>query len=145
MQARVCPAEAPPGPVRSVSAGCCQVCLGADDEPRGVDPTCPDDAARNVIVWLDHRAKAQAKRINAGQHPALRTVGGTISLEMEVPKLLWLKEHFPAKWLGQSGNGAFAKFFDLPDWLVYKATGKDERSLCTTVGFFANNFDKHVS
>ena len=53
-----------------------KVCLGADNEPRGVDPTCPDDADRNIIVWLDHRAKDQAKRINLGEHAALRTVGG---------------------------------------------------------------------
>lgn len=116
-----------------------QVCLGEDDEPRGVDPTCPDDAARNVVVWLDHRAQAQAARINAGQHPALQTVGGVISLEMQVPKLLWLKENLPGKWLGSGGDGAFAKFFDLADWLVYKATGKDARSLCTTVGSTRTN------
>jgi len=110
-----------------------KVCLGADNEPRGVDPTCPDDAARNIIVWLDHRAKDQAKRINQGEHSALRTVGGAVSLEMEIPKLLWLKENFPGKWLGSGGDDAFAKFFDLPDWLVFKATGQDERSLCSTV------------
>jgi len=110
-----------------------KVCLGADNEPRGVDPTCPDDVNRNIIVWLDHRAKDQAKRINLGEHAALRTVGGAVSLEMEIPKLLWLKENFPGKWLGSGGDDAFAKFFDLPDWLVFKATGQDERSLCSTV------------
>ena len=95
-----------------------------------------------ICIWLlcflsprlDHRAEAQAQRINAGQHPALKTVGGAISLEMEVPKLLWLKENLPDKWLGSGNPGAYAKFYDLPDWLVFQATGTDTRSLCTTVG-----------
>lgn len=116
-------------------ATCSLVCLGDDDAPRGVDPTRPLDRERNVVVWLDHRATEQASRINAGKHRALDTVGGTISPEMEVPKLLWLKEKLPDKWLGstKATSERFSKFFDLPDWLVYRATGADERSLCTTV------------
>ena len=101
-------------------ATCSLVCLGDDDKPRGVDPTCPDDHERNIIVWLDHRATGQAARINAAGHSALKTVGGTISPEMEVPKLLWLKEKMPDRWLGGSSDG-YAKFFDLPDYLVYRS------------------------
>jgi D-ribulokinase len=58
----------------------------------------------------DHRAEAQADNINSTNHPILKYVGGTVSLEMETPKILWLKENFPpdqfAKW----------EFWDLPDW-----------------------------
>jgi FGGY-family pentulose kinase len=54
-------------------------------------------------------------------------VGGTISPEMEMPKLLWLKEN-----LAESYRSARA-FYDLPDWLVHRATGTDVRSLCSTV------------
>ena len=46
----------------------------------------------NVIMWLDHRAAEQAERINATQHEVLKYVGGKISLEMQTPKLLWIKE-----------------------------------------------------
>jgi ribulose kinase len=83
-------------------------------------------AAQNVSVWLDHRAIPQAERINATQHPVLRYVGGTISPEMQTPKLLWLKENLPGSWR------KVARFLDLPDFLTYRATGDDTRSLCTT-------------
>ena len=47
---------------------------------------------RDVIMWMDHRAKCQADTINATNHPVLQYVGGKISLEMQMPKLLWLKQ-----------------------------------------------------
>lgn len=85
------------------------------------------DDARNVIVWMDHRAEAEAARINAGGFEVLRYVGGKISLEMEVPKLMWLAAHLP-----DSFRRA-AHFFDLPDFLTWRATGSVSRSLCSTV------------
>jgi FGGY-family pentulose kinase len=88
----------------------------------------PDgDPAQNVIVWMDHRAGAEADRINAGDYDVLRYVGGSISLEMETPKLLWLKENRPEAW------AQAAHFFDLPDFLTWRATGSFARSLCSTV------------
>ena len=116
----------------SFDATCSLVCLDSDRRPVGVDPTEPDEHERNIVVWLDHRAEAQAARINATGHARLRTVGNTISPEMEVPKLLWLKEHMPAAFARCSGGGIC---LDLADFLVYAATdyASDVRSLCTTV------------
>jgi FGGY-family pentulose kinase len=106
-------------------ATCSLVVLDAAGQPVSVSP---DGAAKqDVIVWMDHRAAAQADRINAGAHDVLRYVGGRVSLEMEVPKLLWLKEHLPESWRRA------AHFFDLPDFLTWRATGSDTRSLCSTV------------
>jgi FGGY-family pentulose kinase len=82
---------------------------------------------QNVIVWMDHRALAQAAAINQTKHEVLRYVGGSISPEMEMPKLLWLKQHLP-----ESFSRA-ARFLDLPDFLSYRATGNDAHSHCTTV------------
>lgn len=122
-------AEAGDRPERVVGIGfdatCSLVLLDEHDAPVTVSPT--GDDRWNVIVWMDHRAIEQAKRINAGGHDVLRYVGGVISPEMETPKLLWLSEH-----LGSSYRRA-ARFFDLPDFLTYRATGVDVRSLCTTV------------
>jgi FGGY-family pentulose kinase len=106
-------------------ATCSLVVLDADDRPISVSPTGRSD--RNVIVWMDHRAVAEADLINDSRHDVLSYVGGTISPEMQTPKLLWLKQHQPASWQRA------ARFLDLADFLTYKATGDDTRSLCTTV------------
>lgn len=106
-------------------ATCSLVALDGDDQPVSVSVT--GRREQNVIVWMDHRAIPQADRINRTRHPVLRYVGGVISPEMQTPKLLWLKENLPAAWRKA------ARFLDLPDFLTYRATGDDTRSLCTTV------------
>ncbi|MBG7622570.1 FGGY-family carbohydrate kinase [Herbaspirillum sp. AP02] len=85
----------------------------------------PGHPERDVIVWMDHRALEQAQRINAGGHAVLSYVGGVISPEMETPKLLWLKEQLPEVYRSA------AQFFDLTDFLTWKATGSLQRSSCT--------------
>ncbi|CUH80648.1 D-ribulokinase [Tropicibacter naphthalenivorans] len=80
---------------------------------------------RNIIVWMDHRATPQAERINALEHGVLDYVGGTISPEMETPKLLWLKENMP-----QVYDAAW-QFMDLTDFLTWRASGDLARSICT--------------
>jgi FGGY-family pentulose kinase len=106
-------------------ATCSLVLLDADDEPVTVSPT--GKAEQNVIVWMDHRALAEAAEINATGDEVLKYVGGVISPEMETPKLLWLKRHLP------NSFAKTARFLDLPDFLTYRATGIDTRSHCTTV------------
>lgn len=80
---------------------------------------------RDIILWADHRAGAEAQLINSTGSMVLNYVGGTMSLEMEIPKVLWLKNHMPASLF------ADAVFFDLPDWLTWKATGSEARSNCS--------------
>ncbi|OYV39426.1 MAG: ribulokinase [Rhodospirillales bacterium 20-64-7] len=106
-------------------ATCSLVVLDAAGGAVSVDPA--GAPAQDVIVWMDHRAQAEADAINAGGHDVLRYVGGRISLEMEVPKLLWLRRHRPERF------AAAARFFDLPDYLTWRATGAASRSLCSTV------------
>jgi FGGY-family pentulose kinase len=127
VRAALAEAKAPPESVAGIGfdATCSLVALDAGDRPVTVSPT--GDDAWNVVVWMDHRATALAARINETRHEVLRYVGGVVSPEMQTPKLLWLKEHLPASW------SRAARFLDLPDFLVYRATGADVRSLCTTV------------
>ncbi len=106
-------------------ATCSLVALDANDEPVSISPDGALD--QDVIVWMDHRAIPQVERINRTKHPVLRYVGGTMSPEMEPPKMLWLAENLKESW------AKTARFFDLPDFLVFRATGQDVRSLCTTV------------
>ena len=106
-------------------ATCSLVVLDKEDRPVTASPTGRDD--QNVIVWMDHRAMDQTARINRTNHSVLQYVGGVISPEMETPKLLWMKEKL------RTSYDRAARFFDLPDFLVYRATGADVRSLCSTV------------
>lgn len=104
-------------------ATCSLVVVAKDGSPLPVgDPALPE---RNIIVWMDHRAVDQTKRINAMGHDVLRYVGNRISPEMETPKLLWLKENRP-----DTFNNA-AHFFDLTDYLTWRCTGSTDRSICT--------------
>ncbi len=104
-------------------ATCSLVVLGQGGQPLSVSAS--GDSARNIIVWMDHRAVDQARRINAQGHPVLRYVGDVISPEMETPKLLWLRENMP-----QTYAEAW-QFFDLADYLGWRATGDLARSSCT--------------
>ena len=73
--------------------------------------------------------KLQADLINSTNHRVLQSVGGVVSCEMQTPKLLWIKKNMPAVW-EQAKH-----FFDLSDFLTWKATGgkSANRSLCSLV------------
>ena len=120
-------AGASPERVRGIGfdATCSLVALDAQDQPVSLSPTGKPE--QNVIVWMDHRAIAEADEINRTRHHVLRYVGGVISPEMEMPKLLWVKRHLPAAWRKATS------FFDLPDFLTHRATGDATRSLCSLV------------
>ena len=50
-----------------------------------------------------------------------------MSIEMEIPKVLWLKNHMPKELFDR------CKFYDLTDALTHMATGNENRSFCSTV------------
>ena len=114
-----------PGDIGGIGfdAACSLVALDAAGAPVAVGPS--DDPARNVIVWMDHRALAETNRVNATGHAVLRYVGGRISPEMQTPKLLWLKDRKPESF------ARAAHFFDLADFLTWRASGSLARSTCT--------------
>jgi D-ribulokinase len=118
-------AALPPDAIKGIGfdATCSLVVLDRAGQPLTVSTS--GDNNRNVIVWMDHRAIAEARQINDTRDEVLRYVGGSISPEMEMPKILWLKRHLPASY------NAAGHFFDLADFLSFRATGSLARSVCT--------------
>ncbi|KAL3427612.1 fggy-family carbohydrate kinase [Phlyctema vagabunda] len=109
----------------------CSLAVFASDTDEPVPVTGPnfanDGNDRNVILWLDHRPVAETEKINATDHNLLRYVGGKMSIEMEIPKVLWLKNNMPPELFDR------CKFYDLADALTHLATGNETRSFCSTV------------
>ena len=121
-----------PGSVKGIGFDAtCSLAVFTHDTDQPVPVTGPDFANdgndRNVILWLDHRPLAEADEINATKHNLLRYVGGIMSVEMEIPKVLWLKNNMPPELFAR------CKFYDLADALTHIATGNETRSFCSTV------------
>jgi FGGY-family pentulose kinase len=106
-------------------ATCSLVALDKTDQPVSVSPT--KEPHQNIIVWMDHRAMQETDEINKTGDEVLKYVGGNVSPEMEIPKLMWLKRNLPEQYKKT------AKFLDLADFMVYRASGNDLRSVCTKV------------
>src|ERR1700737_3287331 len=80
--------RAPPCAVKGVGfdATCSLVVLDRAGNPLTVSMS--GDPERNVIVWMDHRATAEARAISETGDEVLRFVGGVICPETQTPKLL---------------------------------------------------------
>ncbi|TFK43052.1 Pentulose kinase [Crucibulum laeve] len=100
---------------------------------------------RNIILWADHRAEKEAELINGTGSVVLDYFGGKMSLEMDFPKILWLKNTM------SPAHFSRCQFFDLPDYLTYRATRDSTRSRCSVTckcsfipesGWQANFFEK---
>ena len=109
----------------------CSLAVFTHDTNEPVSVTGPDfDRSgndHNVILWLDHRPMEETAKINATKHKLLRYVGGTMSIEMEIPKILWLKNNMRKELFDR------CKFYDLADALTHLATGNEKRSFCSVV------------
>jgi D-ribulokinase len=82
--------------------------------------------APDVIAWHDHRAVVEAAELSGLAHEVVARAGGSVSPEMQTPKLLWLARHRPEVWAG------LRSVYDLCDHLAFRATGRPVRSLCAT-------------
>lgn len=110
-------------------ATCSLVVRDRDGRPVAVSESGPD--RRDTILWLDHRAEAEAALASATAHPVLAEHGGNLSPEMQIPKLMWLKRHLPSAWARS------ARIMDLTDFLAWAATGTAARSACTLAAKWA--------
>lgn len=105
-------------------ATCSLVMRDAEGQPLGVTQG-GGAASWDTVVWMDHRAQAEAEECTRSGHRVLDHIGGVMSPEMQVPKLMWLKRHLPQVW-ARAGL-----MFDLGDFLTWKASGSNARSQCT--------------
>lgn len=106
----------------SFSATCSLVLLDRDHRPLSLNE---GDVPWNIIMWMDHRAAEEAEMCNATGASVLRNLGGAMSVEMQIPKLMWVKRNRPDVW-AQLDYAA-----DLADFLCFKSTGALDRSVCT--------------
>lgn len=75
----------------------------------------------NAIVWLDNRAKDEAKEIEAafGRQKIYEATGQPeVTATWPACKILWIKRHLPDVW------ARTRKIFLLEDFLLYKLTGE---------------------
>ena len=107
-------------------ATCSLVVLDKASHPISVSTT--QENNQNIILWMDHRAIEQAHLINHSSHAVLKYVGSKVSPEMEMPKILWLKQNLSTQKWSEIGH-----FMDLADFLTYRSTGSLTRSLCCLV------------
>lgn len=87
--------------------------------------------APDVIAWHDHRAIAEAADLGRIAHEVVTRAGGSVSPEMQTPKLLWLARHRPETFTRLTGAR------DLCEHLAFRATGTEARSLCAAAAKWA--------
>jgi FGGY-family pentulose kinase len=104
-------------------ATCSLVVRDRDGAPLSVNRK--GDPRWDTIVWLDHRALAEADACTATRHAVLEHSGSVMSPEMQMPKLMWLKRTLPDQW------ERVGYLFDLADFMSWRATGATARSRCT--------------
>ncbi|KAJ3177648.1 hypothetical protein HDU87_004401 [Geranomyces variabilis] len=102
-------------------ATCSLVALSYTLAPVTVSPT--NLPKWNVIMWMDHRASAEAAEMSATGHAVLQRTGGKISEEMSAAKTLWLARRMPDSYTQAE------TLIELPDFLTLKATGRAARGL----------------
>jgi FGGY-family pentulose kinase len=115
-------AEAAPDDVRAIGfdATCSLVVRDAAGDP--VCVSAGGSGQADTLLWMDHRAIAEAEEASIADDPLVARFGGRLSPEMQLPKLLWLKRHLPAQWARAT------QIFDLCDYLTWRATGDNARS-----------------
>lgn len=79
---------------------------------------------RPVILWMDQRAHAEARRVTLTQNPILQYVSWQESPEWMIPKALWLRTNEPEIYR------AADLIIEGTDWLMFRLTGSWSASLC---------------
>jgi hypothetical protein len=88
------------------------------DQCRGFAANCGDTLSEHPFVYLGSNES----------HCDVNVVYWALDVSGDGGRCLnWVKENLPESW------SMTFRWMDLSDWLSYRATGDDTRSLCTTV------------
>ncbi|MCC2690902.1 MAG: ribulokinase, partial [Rhizobiaceae bacterium] len=87
-----------PGDVAGIGFDATCSLVVRDRDARQLSVSTTGETCWDTIVWLDHRASAEADECTASRHPVLDYLGGVMSPEMVTPKLMWLKRNLPGSW-----------------------------------------------
>lgn len=98
-----------------------------DDQGQPLSVARSGEAGWDTIAWLDHRASAQSYMLTQSDAEALRYTGDILSPEMQLPKIMWVRDHLPDTWRD------VAMILDLADFLTFRATGSLARSASTLI------------
>ena len=105
------------------------------------------NALCEAILWMDNRAKQEARLINDTRNAILKYCGNEVSVEWLIPKILWLKKNKP-----EAYKKAF-KVVEQLDFINYHLTGKWCASICQVTckgnyvkdhGKWNNNYFKQI-
>ena len=83
----------------------------------------PDDPHAYVKLWKHAAAQSYAEAINAGAGSYLANFGGKVSGEWLLAKAAQIAAEAPDVWRRCD------KFIEAGDWLVWRLTGREARSL----------------
>ncbi|KAJ3277064.1 hypothetical protein HDV01_000116 [Terramyces sp. JEL0728] len=83
-----------------------------------------DNPIFNVTMWMDHRSHFEADTLSQTGNALLKFTGGSISPEMSIAKVLWMYKHNPE-------YSKIKHFFELPEYLTFRATNCTTRALCS--------------
>ncbi|KAL1513586.1 hypothetical protein ABEB36_002980 [Hypothenemus hampei] len=100
------------------------VCLDKTGAPLTASVT--RDPNLNIILPYDMRSTLETKKINKTHHQLLQYYGDTAQSFLKESKLMWLKSNLKEECWNKAGH-----FFDLTDFLTWKATGSLVRSSAT--------------
>ncbi|XP_030747770.1 FGGY carbohydrate kinase domain-containing protein-like isoform X2 [Sitophilus oryzae] len=97
------------------------VCV--DNEGKPVTASVSRDPSRNVILHYDQRSMQEVEKINKTRHNLLQYFGERALPELQESKIMWLKNNLEKDCWKKVGS-----FFELTDFLTWKATGSQTRS-----------------
>ncbi len=117
---RAAVAEAP-GAAASIAGIAVDATSSTYFEAQGARPL---EADADVVCWMDHRGEREAEEIAASGDRYLDCIGGSVSPEMYLPKILWVKRHTPEAW------ARVTAVRDLSDEVARRMTGVDRHSVC---------------